>query len=299
MSTRERRSLWGSISRSKKVNALSDRAVILYLFTMPQLDDEGFIDADPKLIKSVAVPLRENIQIKDIPKLIEEISTIHQQVQSSQIPLWKVHKTPEGDFLQDPVFNERQSFKGIRKKPSKIKDVVDMVTNGRQLGDGKETKGCLSEGEGKGEGEGEGEVNVNVKGSEGEIENKKVFTQHTTEKLMDLFNLTTQYLPKVSEIGKSRREKIKTRIKEGKNNLEWWEAVFKKADLVLIPGKGERKDWFPNFDWLIDNDKNSVKVFEGNYDDAKRPGVQKPPITAPIKVLIDGKPKTMDEVYGE
>jgi hypothetical protein len=267
MSTRERRSLWGSISRSKKVSALSDRALILYTLTIPHLDDEGFIEADPRFLKSVVVPLRDNIQIKDIGRLIEEISTVHTRVQSSQIPLWTVHKTSEGDFIQDPVFNERQSFKGIRKKPSKIKDVVDKETNGCQEGDGYKTKGFISEGKGEGECKEKG----NVKGSEVETENKKVFTTSTTERLMDLFNSVTQYLPKVSEIGKGRRDKIKTRIKEGKNNLEWWEIVFREADIVLIPGKSGKKDWFPNFDWLIENDRNAVKVFEGNYRDAKRP----------------------------
>jgi hypothetical protein len=58
-------------------------------------------------------------------------------------------------------------------------------------------------------------------------------------------------------------------MKEGKN-FSWWKIVFEKADIILIPGKDGKKDWFPNFDWLIDNDKNAVKVFEGNYDDAKR-----------------------------
>jgi hypothetical protein len=85
-----------------------------------------------------------------------------------------------------------------------------------------------------------------------------------------LFNETTQYLPKVTRT-KSRDEKIRIRLREHKE-VDWWKVVFEKADLVLIPPKkpGDR-DWFPTFDWLIDNDKNSVKVFEGNYDDAKRP----------------------------
>ena len=97
---------------------------------MPHLDDEGFIDADPRTLKSAAVPFRDNIQIKDIPKLIEEISTIHRHIQTSKIPLWEIHKTSEGDFIQDPIFNKHQSFHGIHKKPSEIKRYLDQMLKG-------------------------------------------------------------------------------------------------------------------------------------------------------------------------
>lgn len=106
---------------------------------------------------------------------------------------------------------------------------------------------------------------------EGVKETEKTVTQQTPEKLTELFNAVTQYLPKVTEIGRGRKDKIKTRVKEGKNSLDWWKTVFEKADQILLPGKDGRKDWFPNFDWLVDNDRNAVKVFEGNYDDARRP----------------------------
>ena len=240
---------------------MSDRATILYIFTIPHLDDEGFIDADPNILKGNIVPLRDNISVKNIPDLIKEIINVHQRVSSSSTPLWVIHQTTEGTFIQDPVFHERQSFKGIRKKPSKIKDVVDREIKGKQKGDDRETKGFISKGECKGECKGEGEVNVKP------IKNKRV----SPENLKDLFNSIVKYLPKITELGKSRKEKIKTRINEGKDNIEWWEIVFRKADQILIPGKDGKKDWFPNFDWLIKNDENSVKVFEGNYDDAKRP----------------------------
>lgn len=265
MATRERRSLWGSISQSKKVNALSDRAVILYVFTMAQLDDEGFIDADPRTLKSTVVPLRDNIQVKDIPKLTEEISTIHEQVQSSPKPLWVIHETSQGTFIQDPYFNERQIFKGIRKKPSQIKDVVDSETEGQQKGDVEETKGCLSEGEGKGEEKGK----VKGRGRDEAAPGCFPSVDHVQE-FVDLFNSSVQYIPKVSQITKTRKDKILTRQKE-KHDLPWWKTVFEKADLVLIPGKNGKKDWFPNFDWLIENDTNAVKVFEDRYSDAKRP----------------------------
>jgi hypothetical protein len=272
MSTRERRSLWGSISTSKKVNALSAQGVILYTFTMPHLDDEGFIDGDPKALKYTAVPLRDDIPVEEIEKLINEIATVHKKVQSTPIPLWIIHKTSQGNFIQDPVFHERQFFKGIRKKPSKIKDVVDRETNGFQ----QETKGCLREGE---EEVKRSEVKEEGKGKEKgdeRVSSPPLSLKEWANRLIDLFNSVAQYLPKVTSLSESRLGKLRVRKKE-KPDFEWWKVVFEKANWVLIPGKEGRKDWYPTFDWLIKNDINAVKVFEGNYEDAKRP----PPLFSP------------------
>lgn len=272
MSTRERRSLWGSISTSKKVNALSAKGVILYTFTMPHLDDEGFIDADPKVLKYTAVPLRDDIPVEEIEKLVNEIATVHKKVQSTPVPLWIIHKTSHGNFIQDPVFHERQSFKGIRKNPSKIKDVVDRETNGCQ----QETKGCLREEEEEEKGrEVKEEGKCKGKGDE-RVSSPPLSLKEWANRLVDLFNSVTQYLPKVTSLSEGRLEKLRSRKKE-KPDFEWWRVVFEKADWVLIPGKEGRKDWYPTFDWLIKNDTDAVKVFEGNYEDAKRP----PPIFTP------------------
>ena len=85
-----------------------------------------------------------------------------------------------------------------------------------------------------------------------------------------LFNETVKYIPRVTKT-RSRDDKIRTRLKEHRER-DWWKTVFEKADNILIPSKKQgQKDWFPTFDWIIDNDKNAVKVFEGNYDNSQRP----------------------------
>jgi len=143
---RERRSLWASISTSKKVNALSLQAALLYTFSISHFDDEGFMDGDPRIIKSQIVPLRDDIPVDMIGHLISEISTIHEKV-GSQIPLWVIHNSPGDVYIQDPVFDERQSFKGIHKIPSKIKLMVEKVTKkskSTQSGAERVNEGCES-----------------------------------------------------------------------------------------------------------------------------------------------------------
>lgn len=125
---RERRALWTSISTSKKVNALSAPAAILYTFAIPHFDDEGFMDGDPRIIKSQIVPLRDDIPVDMIAHLISEISTIHEKI-GSKVPLWVIHNSPGDVYIQDPVFDERQSFRGVHKIPSKIKLMIDKETN--------------------------------------------------------------------------------------------------------------------------------------------------------------------------
>jgi hypothetical protein len=122
--TRQRRSLWGLISHSKKVNALSSEAVILYTFTMAHLDDFGYIEGDPRILKGTSVPMRDDIPIEKMPALIDEILTVHQKVDAS-IPLWIKYKVNGEDIIFDPYFDERQSFHGIKRQPSRIKELLD------------------------------------------------------------------------------------------------------------------------------------------------------------------------------
>ena len=90
---------------------------------------------------------------------------------------------------------------------------------------------------------------------------------------IEFFNTMTQNLPKVSILTAKRKAKISLRLKEHPD-LEWWKQVFLKAAQTRIPNKNSRGDWRPTFDWLIDNDNNAVKVFEGNYDHQKHSGLK-------------------------
>ena len=116
--------MWRSISTSKKVNALSAPAVILYTFGISHFDDEGFMDGDPRILKSQVVPLRDDIPLSIIPQLIQEICGINVEI-GAEIPLWVVHKIGSETFIEDPVFNKKQTFKSVHKKTSDIRKIVD------------------------------------------------------------------------------------------------------------------------------------------------------------------------------
>lgn len=115
MATRQRRSLWSDIFQSAKVNNLTLPAALLYTWAIANFDDYGFQEADPRVIKGIIFPKRDDLTVEKIEKMIEEIVST-----DNNPPLWRIYCIGQETFIQDPVWFERQSFRGIHKKPSKI-----------------------------------------------------------------------------------------------------------------------------------------------------------------------------------
>lgn len=80
----------------------------------------------------------------------------------------------------------------------------------------------------------------------------------------DLFNLYLEIcidFPKPRELTNSRRQKARKRI-DIKPMREFWEIVCRNAQNSDFIRSG---NWFC-FDWIIKNDTNPLKVYEGNYN---------------------------------
>ena len=60
----------------------------------------------------------------------------------------------------------------------------------------------------------------------------------------------------------TRKSKANSRLSEI-NDKNFWIAVCKKAQESSFI----KKNHFFSFDWIIQNDTNASKVFEGKYDD--------------------------------
>ena len=86
----------------------------------------------------------------------------------------------------------------------------------------------------------------------------------------DFFNLWNEFATKnnkakIAKLSDSRKKKIALRLKEYKNLLEIFTYVLKKSESsdFLLNGN------FYTFDWLMENDTNILKVYEGKYDNEK------------------------------
>ena len=71
-------------------------------------------------------------------------------------------------------------------------------------------------------------------------------------------------LSKVLKLSNSRKAKIKTRFEEIKS-LEGFIELFNKVILIPFCCGDNDRNWSADFDWLIENDTNWVKVMEGKY----------------------------------
>lgn len=103
---------------------------------------------------------------------------------------------------------------------------------------------------------GNGDANVN----EDVIENISI------NDAVNLYHSICVSLPKVEKITKTRKDKFRLRFIEMDYDIDTLKQVFSKVqESNFMLGKNDR-NWKANFDWLMENDQNWVKVLEGKYD---------------------------------
>lgn len=86
------------------------------------------------------------------------------------------------------------------------------------------------------------------------------------EEFIQLFHYLCPSLPHVSRLTSDRRRKIFLRLKENPQR-DYWIAIFKKLNEIYIPPtKNHPKGWKPNLDWLVRNESNHLRIYEGQFD---------------------------------
>ena len=95
------------------------------------------------------------------------------------------------------------------------------------------------------------------------------------DRIRDLWNETCKGFNNVHTLSKSRKAKIGVRVTEMggvEKAMETIEKLFRKvSESKFLNGDNDRL-WKASFDWLFENDKNWVKVMEGNYDNREPNG---------------------------
>ena len=89
--------------------------------------------------------------------------------------------------------------------------------------------------------------------------------------ITDVFNeAATKYdLNKIIKLSDKRKAKLRARIDElGEGKII--EAIDKIKESSFLRGENDRK-WKVDFDWLIANDTNILKVLEDKYKDEEEP----------------------------
>ena len=90
------------------------------------------------------------------------------------------------------------------------------------------------------------------------------------EKIKDEFNQICVSFPKVIQLSDSRKKKIKLRWEQLKTLEKFIELFTTTENTLFLKGQNER-GWKASFDWLLENDRNCLKVLERQYDKARAP----------------------------
>ena len=84
-----------------------------------------------------------------------------------------------------------------------------------------------------------------------------------------MWNETCTGFPKLFTLSEPRKNKMRLRIAEMgglERALPLIKQIFEKMQQSKFLKGDNKRGWKASFDWLFENDKNWVKVYEGNYD---------------------------------
>ena len=98
------------------------------------------------------------------------------------------------------------------------------------------------------------------------FDKRKEVSQQKQNEIKEIWNSNiTGNIPKIKLLTKSRMSNYNKRVKEGLDLLELINVIV-ESDFL----QGDNKNnWIVTFDWIIANEKNWIKIIEGNYKNAK------------------------------
>jgi hypothetical protein len=206
------------------------------------------MEGEPEIIKGMVFPYDEKITAKQIRESLVELS------KENLIEWYQVY---DNYYIQFPNFSIYQKLRSDREYKSDYPPPPSQEPHCNDIDRDCTTCPDLSCHVGQKMREEKGSEEKE-KGSELEI------TPHS--EIQKLYNELCPSFPKCRELSEGRKEKIRTRWKEIKT-LEKFKEIFAQMEVSnFLKGVNDR-NWKASFDWVIENDKNWVKVLEGNYTD--------------------------------
>lgn len=271
------------INTSKKIAALSPKALALFALLVPKFNSYGKMNGDPHYVKGECCRHVKWLDVKTIERCLAEIS------ENTNVKWWV---DDGGNHWIHSLHHEKHNS-GLRKDRRGKDKLPSFPGESGPLRDNSGTNPGLFTEYSNPEEEGEGE-------EEGEREERESPGLHP---LAELFNRLCVNLPRVTVVSPGRRKKIATRL-ETQPSLDWWAKVFEKmAASDFLHGKNDR-GWVADFDWIIANDENSLKVESGKYDNRKPFRTTKPQVSAItdndawrlVLQVAEGKQLKLDEI---
>ena len=246
--------------RDESLANVSSEACLLAIGLLNHCDDEGFFNANPKLVESDIFPLRELSITTTV--LIQELSSIG---------YINLHQGTDGKIYGHIVNFEKHQV--INKKTfSKIKGLCDLLHSSHTtpvvLPTGKERKGKEMEGNGS----------LCPPDGELAVDSKLPDCEHKA--VIDLYHQTLPTLRKVEVWNETRKGYLRQRWREVADELaqtkpiqapdvlEWWDKFFNhvgKSKFLMgkINGRDGRQ-FTADLEWIL-KPSNFAKIVEGKY----------------------------------
>jgi hypothetical protein len=236
--------------RHEELSELSEATHMLAAALLNYADDDGYFNANPKLIQAECCPLRE--PSVSIPVSIQELS---------RIGYLRMGSGPAGKrYGQIVSFSEHQVVS--HKKESKIKglEIVWDASSNLPVIVHPEWNGI--EGEGKKE-----RKHLTVLKKESAAADASLAADAAPlREAVRLYNETAEQvgLPQCQSLTKARRGQLQQRLSEC-GGIEGWKIALAKArDSPLCRGDNDR-GWKADFDFLVQA-KSFTRLMEGAYD---------------------------------
>lgn len=177
-----------------------------------------------------------------------------------------------GGFLKITNWEKHQNVEGLDKIREQTRLRVAKHRESKklkQLEDGESNVTCnvtVTEGNAiEGEEEGEEDIDIDIEEDIEEDIDKEPPVPY--EKIKELYNSICKSLSQVRSISSTRKNHLKARWKQFKYELDTFREAFEKVEASKFCTGTNDRGWKADFDWLIKNDNNMVKVLEGKYDD--------------------------------
>jgi hypothetical protein len=165
----------------------------------------------------------------------------------------------KGYIVKENVRNESGQFKGVNysvyEKPCVDRKVKKAVFGKPEMGKSKIGKLTTTN------------IDLTKKDiTKNDNIKKREEPQQKQNEIKEIWNSNiTGNIPKIKMITKSRMSNYNKRVKEGLDLLELINVIV-ESDFL----QGDNKNnWIVTFDWIIANEKNWIKIIEGNYKNAK------------------------------
>jgi uncharacterized protein YdaU (DUF1376 family) len=103
---------------------------------------------------------------------------------------------------------------------------------------------------------------------QGKKEGKKI----DFKAIIEMYHANCPSFPRIIKLSDARKQKVKSRLAEMKDDWALLESVFTTMESSKFLRGDNKNGWKATFDWIFDNEKNWLKVIEGNYNDKSPSG---------------------------